>query len=229
MSIDMRFWPGQAPRDGVTKAARATVDEMSDEVEARIRSHLEGGAVDAAVAAAIDAYGPEVFGFLVSRLRDEDVAGDVFSQTCEDLWRTIARFEWRCSMRTWLYKLARSSASHHERSPHNRGERKVRLSQVSAVADRVRSRTVEYLRTEVKDGFARLREELDPDDQALLTLRVDKNLDWNDIARVLADDDLEGEALTRASARLRQRFKTLKERLRERAVETGLIPPPDEA
>jgi RNA polymerase sigma-70 factor, ECF subfamily len=196
---------------------------MSHEVEAQIRARCDAGAIDEALTAALEAYGPEVFGFLVSRLRDEDVARDVFSQAYEDLWRTMARFEWRCSMRTWMYKLARSAAARHERSPQHRAALQVHLSQVPELAERVRSMTVDYLRTEVKDRFAQLRDELGTEDQALLTLRVDRGLDWNDIARVLADDELEGDALVRAAARLRQRFKTVKDRLRERAVSTGLI------
>lgn len=196
---------------------------MGADVEARVRSLVDAGAVDDAVSEAIEGYGGEVFGFLVARLRDDDVASDVFSQACEDLWRTLAAFEWRCSLRTWMYKLARSAATRHERSPHNRHGRKLRLSQVSELADRVRSRTMDHLRTEVKDRFAELRAELSVDDQTLLSLRVDRGLDWNDIARVFADGELEGDELARASARLRQRFKKVKERLRERAVAAGLI------
>ncbi len=197
---------------------------MSDEVEAVVRARWEQGAFDKAVEAALEGYGSEVFGFLVTRARDEDAAGDMFSQACEDLWRTMESFQWRCSMRTWMYKLARSAASRYERSPANRAGRKLRLSQVSEVADRIRSRTMDHLRTEVKDEFTRLREELTVDDQTLLTLRVDRGLDWNEVARVFADEELDDEELTRASARLRQRFKKVKDKLRERAIATGLIP-----
>jgi RNA polymerase sigma-70 factor, ECF subfamily len=196
---------------------------MSEEIEAAVHSHHAAGRLDAALTAALDGYGEEVYGFLVSRLRDEDVAADVFSQACEDLWQSLGRFEWRCAMRTWMYRLARSAAVRHERSPANRAGRRLRLSQVSELADRLRSRTHEVQRTEIKDRFAELRAELAADDQALLTLRVDRGLEWNDIARVLADDEPAGAELARASARLRQRFKTVKERLRQRAIETGLL------
>ena len=65
---------------------------MSEDVEARVRDHYDAGATEKALTVAIEEYGSEVFGFLVSRLRDEDTAGDVFSQTCEDLWRTLGDF-----------------------------------------------------------------------------------------------------------------------------------------
>ena len=197
---------------------------MSEDVEARVRDHYDAGATEKALTVAIEEYGSEVFGFLVSRLRDEDTAGDVFSQTCEDLWRTLGDFGWRCSMRTWMYKLARSAAARHLRSPHNSPGRRVPLSQVSEAAARVRTRTKDFRRTEVKDGLAQLRDALDEEDQMLLTLRIDRELDWNDIARVITDEELDDKELARASARLRQRFKTIKERLRERAIAAGIIP-----
>jgi len=197
---------------------------MYDEVEARIRKAFDAKSTERALETAIEAYGQEVFGFLVSRLRDEDAAGDVFSQTCEDLWKSLPSFEWRCSMRTWMYKLARSASTRYERSPHHRAGRRMRLSQVSEIADRVRSRTVEHLRTVNKDRFAELRDELETDDQTLLTLRVDRGLSWNDVARVMSDEQLSEEEIERASARLRQRFKKVKDHLRDRAIATGLIP-----
>ena len=71
--------------------------------------------------------------------------------------------------------------------------------------------------------MAQLREELPAEDQALLILRVDKQLDWNELAQVLSEDELAGDALRRESARLRKRFQMIKERLRKRAEEEGLL------
>lgn len=45
-------------------------------------------------------------------------------------------------------------------------------------AEAVRTRTAEYLRTEVKDRIAKLRDSLDPEDRTLLILRVDRKLGW---------------------------------------------------
>jgi RNA polymerase sigma-70 factor (ECF subfamily) len=96
------------------------------------------------------------------------------------------------------------------------------LSAASDIADHVRTRTLPHLRSEVKDAFARIREALDPDDRALLVLRVDRAMEWNDIARVL-EPDAEHEPLTRVAARLRQRFQTVKDDIRARARAAGLI------
>lgn len=196
-----------------------------DDAEARVRRLHEAGETTTALALAVELYGPEVFGFLVSRLRNDDDARDVFGETCEDLCASMGSFGWRCSMRTWMYKLARSAAARHRRRAGNATGRRVSMSQVSEVAAQVSSRTREYLRTEVKDQFTALREELDPEDQTLLILRVDRELDWLDVARVMSDGDPSPEELKRAAARLRQQFKTIKERLRERAIAIGLIAP----
>jgi RNA polymerase sigma-70 factor (ECF subfamily) len=196
------------------------------DAEAVIRAHWDAGDVDEATTAALQEYGQEVFSFLVSRMRNEDRAADVFSQASEDLWKTMAKFEWRCSMRTWLYKLARNAAVRYERSPANRSDRRTNLSRMSQLIDKVRTRTLAHLRTEVKDEFQRLREKLDPTEQTLLILRIDRGLDWNDVARVMSDSEdgeLDDEELKKTSARLRQRFQKLKTRLRELAQEQGLL------
>jgi RNA polymerase sigma-70 factor, ECF subfamily len=197
---------------------------MSDALEAEIRAHWEGGDFEKAATEAIRGYGDEVFSFLVSRLRAEDRASDVFGMTCEDLWRSTPTFEWRCSMRTWIYRLARGAAVRFERSPADRRDRRVALSRVTELADQVRSRTQMHLRTEVKDEFQKLREQLDPDEQTLLVLRIDRGLGWNEIAEIMTDgDDSDPRARDRSSARLRQRFQKLKQRLRALAEEHGLL------
>jgi RNA polymerase sigma-70 factor (ECF subfamily) len=205
---------------------------MSQEIEDQVRARWNAGDFDAATTATLRGYGDEVFSFLVARLRAEDRAADVFSQTCEDLWKSMEGFQWRCSMRTWLYKLARSAAVRYERTPANRRDRRVAMSRISEVVDKVRSRTLVHLRSEVKSEFQKLRELLDPDEQTLLILRVDRGLDWNEIARIMEVEDGAGQVdpaeLKRASARLRQRFQKLKVRLRELAEEHGLLSAADD-
>ena len=70
-----------------------------------------------------------------------------------------------------------------------------------------------------------LREQLEPDDQMLLVLRVDRGMEFRDIAVALAEADapLDAETLEREAARLRKRFERVKERLRELARSEGLI------
>src|SRR5262249_37490191 len=151
-------------------------------------------------------YGPELFGFLVNLMGGPGDAGEVFSQTAEDLWRGLPTFGARCSVRTWLYLLARHAAARYRRSPWNRGGR-TGDSKLDEVVAGVRSQTEPWLRTEVKDRWHALRESLEPDDRALLVLRVDRDLSWTDVARVmLGAEEPSSEELDREAARLRKRF-----------------------
>lgn len=172
---------------------------------------------------AIESYGTEVLSFLETILRDRADSDDAFAQACEDLWKGLPRFEGRASMKTWFYTLAKHAASRLRRS--SRPGQRARVSEVPDVPDHVRSRTRPYLKTEVKRGFAAIRDSLTDDDRMLLVLRVDRAMSWNDVARVMAneDDPDSEEALSRAAARLRKRFQTVKETIRERALANGLI------
>lgn len=195
---------------------------MDVDVETATRTHCEARDFDAAMRLAIQGYGEEVFSFLIARMRDEDAAADVFSQACEDLLQSLATFRWRCSLRTWFYRIARSAMARYLRSPENRPERRVALSSVSDLAAQVRSRTVAHMRSDVKDRVRALREQLDDDEQQLLLLRVDRGLSWNEIAEIIDDID-DDDDKNRAAARLRQQFQKLKDRLRELAIAEGLI------
>ena len=165
----------------------------------------------------IRAYGPEILGFLAAMLRDEDAARDVFSQFCEDLWSGLPRFRGQCSLRTWAYTVARNAASDYRDSAHNR--RRCAISECPEVleaAQAARTTTLAYLRTEVKDRVAAMRDRLDPEDQTMLILRIDRGMSFNDIARVTLGDVApeDGAALARRSAALRKRFERVKAELR---------------
>ena len=94
---------------------------------------------------------------------------------------------------------------------------------IDRVAEQIKTTTLVYMRTEVKSEIRRLRDELPAEDQLVLVLRVDKNMEWRDIAMALADHDLDEAALARESARLRKRLQLATARLRELATERGLL------
>lgn len=201
------------------------------EREAPIRDAHRRGDFNASATAALEIYGPEVLGFLIAILKDEAVGSDVFSQFCEDLWTGLPSFRWECTFRTWAYTLARNAARRHLRSPHLKRNTQLSRDALAEVADKVRTSTISYLRSEVKQGVQRLRESLDEEDQALLILRVDRNLPWNDVARIMLDEG-EGEgasdtaspaAIARKAAALRKRFERVKDHLRELAKQQGLL------
>lgn len=162
---------------------------------------------------AIEMYGDEWLGYLVAITRDQAVADDVFGQMLEDLWTGLPAFRWDCSLRTWVYTLARN-ALHRSR----RGRRRTILldDRIEELAAQARSRTATFLRTESRDRFAAIRARLDRDAQSLLILRINRGLSWRDIARVLPDHDGgdDAAAVTRRAAALRKQFERLKSELR---------------
>lgn len=191
--------------------------------EDAIRSAHQRGDMQAAVRLGLELYQVEVYSFLCARLRSEADAHEVFSQLGEDVMRGIAKFAWRASFRTWLYTLARNAAVRFEASQAQHAKRHEPISQVADPAVVDRSRTRPYLRTDVKDRFAALRESLSPEEQSLLVLRIDRNLAWDEVARIMYDGDEEDdEALKRHTTNLRQRFRQLKLRLEAWAKNEGL-------
>jgi RNA polymerase sigma-70 factor (ECF subfamily) len=193
-------------------------------LEEQIRGLLDKGDLHGAATEAVEGYGPEVLGFLATLVRDPRDASEVFSQTCEDLWTGLARFQGRSSMRTWLYTLARHAAARFRRAPHRRPGRRASLSEASGLAESVRMATLRYLRTDVKDRFAQIRDSLDERDRTLLVLRVDRGMAWKEIATVLSPEDESDEMLDREAARLRKRFQLVKDQIRVRARQAGLLP-----
>jgi RNA polymerase sigma-70 factor (ECF subfamily) len=193
------------------------------EREREVLELLRARRLDPAATLALRTYGPELYGFLASQLGIDSDADEVFSQLAEDLWRGLPRFQWRCSLRTWLYLLARHAACRFRASPWNRGGRTGDSHLDEQIAE-VHSRTGPWRRTDVKDRLRQLRDSLDPDDRLILVLRVDRGLAWSEVALVtLGEETPTAEALKRESARLRKRFQDLKKELRVRARRAGLL------
>jgi RNA polymerase sigma-70 factor (ECF subfamily) len=201
----------------VEGAARATL-------ESEIAELCRRGDMDQATTSAIEGFGPELLGFIVALLRNEDEARDAFSQLCEDIWRGLPSFEFRSSFRTWAYALARH-AVHRLRRTDQRYRKRVAVADSDLVArleQQVRTTTLPYLRSQVKSRLTELRDSLPEEEQILLILRVDRNLGWNEIARVISSE-LGDDELTREAARLRKRFQLVKDKLRELARAEGLL------
>jgi len=193
------------------------------ESETTIGALLSAGDFDAATTLTIRVYGPELLGFLRARLGNLDAAREAFAWFAEDLWRGMSRFRRECSMRTWAYALARSAAVRYGRSV-QRGLNAVPISQMSrASALAVQLPTTSGPSTEDERRLVSLRERLDEEEQLILSLRVDKNMPWEDVALVTL---FEGERpsddeLAREIARLRKRFQYLKQKLRRWLAQAG--------
>src|SRR5262249_27624059 len=77
------------------------------DLDESVLSFLGAGDAARALTEALRKLGPEVFGFLVGALGNDADADEVFSMWSVALWRSLGRFQGRCSLRTWTYVLAR--------------------------------------------------------------------------------------------------------------------------
>lgn len=191
------------------------MDYARADVEAHVQALCRSGEVGEAATLAIRAYGPEVLGFLCTALGNRADAEEVFSVFCEALWRGLAGFQWRCSLRTWAYVIARHACLRFGTSASRQPLRASEPlnSEAFNLAAEVRQSTVSHLRGDPQERVHQLRALLSTEEQMLLTLRVDRRMEWADIARVLMPEAEEPE---RAAAAVRKRFQRLRERLRAR-------------
>ncbi|MCA9639679.1 MAG: sigma-70 family RNA polymerase sigma factor [Polyangiaceae bacterium] len=184
-------------------------------LEAEISAFREGGDLRGALEVALAGYGREISRFLLVRVGDPVLAADAYSQLTEDLWIGLPTFEGRSSFRTWMYVVARNAATRLQRSQRSESKRSADLSEVADLAERARSETLTFLRTESKERLAKLRKELEPLDEQLLMLRVTRGLEWNEVVAILEGSvELDSEHQRRLAARYRQRFRALKNRLK---------------
>jgi RNA polymerase sigma-70 factor (ECF subfamily) len=186
------------------------------DLDQEIRAFVARGEIEPAATRAVESLGPAVFGYLCS-LHEEDDAKEVFSMWAEDVWRGLPAFRGDAALRTWSYRLAWHAACRFRRDAFRRRREAIPTSAASRLAASVAS----------KSGLApgsrrarleRLRAALAPDEQSLLVLRVDRELEWDEIAAILSE---EGEPVT--SAALRKRFERLKEKLAAMARSERLI------
>lgn len=196
---------------------------MTHGQEERLSSLLRDRALDELAALAVDTYGAELYGFLLHVVGEPASAEDVFSQMIEDVWRALPSFRGGCSVRIWLYKLAHHASVRHHRSPRDAAPRAGNPAPSQRVAA-TRTLTA-YGRTDERYAWSELRREIAPEDRALLVLRVDRKLAWDEIAQITLSESPEktsAGAVTFEVARLRKRFQLLKDQLRVRARAAGL-------
>ncbi len=187
---------------------------VDDELESRIRAACVAERWDDALTIAFDGYGTELMSYLVALTRNAADADDVFATMCENLWRRLPAFRWDSSFRTYAYTAARNTFLKLVRG--RRSTVPLSSPAVAAVVGKARSQTETFLRTETKDKLAQIREQLDPEDQTLLILRVSRQMAWRDIAAIMLDEETSEHALDRRAAALRKRFERLKDELRDK-------------
>jgi RNA polymerase sigma-70 factor (ECF subfamily) len=198
---------------------------VAEDLERRLREAGRIGDFSGAVSLGLAHYAPELLGFLMALTRDLDAAEEILAEVFESAWRGFPRFEWRSSFRTWLYVLARNAHADYVKAPDRRRWRPLsRVPELSQLVAQVRTRTAPYLRTETKSRVAKLRERLAADEQILLICRIDRQMSWDDVAKVLAPEHTnDAAALRRASVSCRKRFERIVAKLRALAEAEGLL------
>jgi RNA polymerase sigma-70 factor (ECF subfamily) len=189
--------------------------------EDRAGALLHAGQLAAAAEAIVRDHGPQILGYLTSVLRNDGDAADVFSQFTEDLWRGLPGFRGECPVRVWAYRLAWHAAARHLRDPYRQRGRRLETTELSRIADEVRSSVLLGRREARKQGIDKLRDQLAPEEQTLLVLRLDRGLSWREVATVLAEDGDGGDGVDEVA--LRKRFERLKGKLAELARAEGLL------
>ena len=188
----------------------ATPPGHRSEFEARVRASLERGERDQAATQVIERLEQDIRGYIACRLMGDD-ADDALSQFRENVWHDLARFRWECSLRAWGYRLAHHAITRVLRQPHRRHEEQLPSSAASVLAASIGAKGP--MSSERHQGLALLRAELTDDEQELLTLRIDRELEWEEIAAIL----------DATSSALRKRFERLIPRLEQMARERGLL------
>lgn len=185
----------------------------TDELDAKVRAYVARGQADRATEKILREYGTELARYLRSQLASEADAQEAFSRMSVELWRSLARFDGRCSTRTWCYMLARHAAIYIRTLPHHQRE------QLVSSIPSVQQAATEMFSNSLVEGvhqhevYLEAKEALDPDDRTLLVLRIDRNLTWREIAVVLLGEAASEAELTKRSAALRKQFERVKAEL----------------
>jgi RNA polymerase sigma-70 factor (ECF subfamily) len=185
--------------------------------DARIHDLLVARDFAAAATEALRRLGPPVLRYMRFVLRDEAAAGDAFSQWCENFWKGIRSYRGACSLRTWALRLAHNVVSNQREEHWRRHVRRFATGEASRLADEIRtSRAARFERQ--RRALDVLRDALTAEERSLLTLRIDQELSWAEIAAVLSTH---GRAVEPDA--LMKRFERIKARLAVLARERGLV------
>jgi RNA polymerase sigma-70 factor (ECF subfamily) len=183
----------------------------------RVLALLAAGDARQAATEVIREHGPAVLRYLRALLRDEGLAGDAFSLFAEWAWQAMENYRGASAIRTWAFGIALNAARRVRDEAWQKHRERLETSEASKLAKEVRTSSL-VERERRADRLQELRQELKPDEQNLLVLRLDQQLSWEEIAAILTEA---GEPI--GAAALRKRFERLKVCIAEMARERGLL------
>jgi RNA polymerase sigma-70 factor (ECF subfamily) len=185
--------------------------------EERLAAALDRRDQDAAATLVIEELGPQVLGYLRALLRDPEEAEDVFSAFAENVWKGLGTWRRDGSLRSWAYRVAWNAASRVHRDPYRRRKERLATTMASRLAMSMAAASRHSMERKATELDA-LRATLTQEEQSLLTLRLDRDLSWREVAEIMAEDGRPAD-----EAALRQRFARLKEKLAKAVKARGLV------
>lgn len=189
------------------------------DVNGAVRRRVSDGDLRGGTEVAFAVYGPEVFGFLIGVIDDVDAAKDVYGEVVQRVRTEIDGFGWRSTLRVWLYALCR------------RELRDWRLrKRRAAIVPEAESAPAEVSHARRLPGRARalskLRRTMTQEERELLILRIDRRLDWTELAQTALGEAASIGELKEELKRTKARVGAILARLESVAVKEQLLRPP---
>ena len=198
----------------------------AERVELHVRALLTAGDDAGAAATALRYHGAEVFGFLLGVLDEYLNARHAYAGICERVRREIGPSGWRCSLRTWMYAVARAELRRYvtpiDETPGRGAPELATVPEPGALPNPITTLLCQVNGMDAAIGA--LRQRLSPDDRVLLVLQVDRRLDFPDLALVELGDDASPAEIGREIPRLRKRLQSIRTALARAAAEQRLLP-----
>ena len=206
IGLHILFGPGSIPPEVTVRDPTFRPAHRTDEPTERVKNLLAEAQIEGAAQTALDAYGAEIFGFLIGVLQDFASARKVYAVVSQRAAGEIATFAWHTSLRVWLYGLARAALS-------DRRERARAIAPPHAET----LATVSRRPIGVTRAIAALRRELTEEERELLILRIDRGLDWTQLATTTLREGAPADEISRETRDLQARMAVLLDRVKQAA------------
>lgn len=189
--------------------------KLDDEVGVCLRE----GDIEGAAACVLQGCGPCIRGYLRVALGEDRLARDAFSAFSESVWERIRRQRAQPRVIVWTHRLAYVAAKQRRETSRLRKPAAARKSRPgSRDLSRTRAATLEPIGA--TEDAELMRRELTLEEQTLLTLRIDRQFDWEEIAWVLGQ-----RSGSEGGGQIARRYERLVARLHATAIARGLISP----
>jgi RNA polymerase sigma-70 factor, ECF subfamily len=112
---------------------------------------------------------------------DSEKRRDLLQEIHLALWRSFEKFEGRCSLRTWVYRIAHNIATSHVIRQHRANSRLVSLEEIDTIAQQSDAHAADRLDLE---RLLQLIHQLNPPDRELMLLYLE-DLDAGAIGEIM--------------------------------------------